>query len=143
MIVELALDTIDAGRLIEHVTKPSKGGVCTFHGVVRNNADGRRVEKLVYAAYESMALAQMKAIVDAVLVRWESCEVALVHRTGELQIGEASIVIAVGAPHRAEAFAACRYIIERVKTTVPIWKKEYFDDGSVWVEPAAFQPIVE
>lgn len=143
MIVELVQKPIDAGRLLAHVTKPSNGAVCTFHGVVRDNAAGRTVEKLVYEAYESMALSQMRAIVDAVLVRWDSCEVALVHRMGELQIGEASIVIAVGAPHRAEAFAACRYIIERVKTMVPIWKKEFFKDGSVWVEPVACQPSAE
>ena len=135
MIVELTVEEIDVSRLILHVTRPGNGAVYTFHGVVRDNADGRAVTKLYYEAYESMALQQMQSLVDDTVERWPVDDVALVHRTGELQIGEASVVIAVGSPHRAAAFEACRHIIDTLKTTVPIWKREFFDDGSVWVEP--------
>ena len=135
MIVELTVEEIDVSRLILHVTRPGNGAVGTFHGVVRDNADGRAVTKLYYEAYESMALQQMQSLVDDTVERWPVDDVALVHRTGELQIGEASVVIAVGSPHRAAAFEACRHIIDTLKTTVPIWKREFFDDGSVWVEP--------
>ena len=140
MIVELTSDPIDVARLIAHVNKPSNGGICTFLGVVRDNAEGRPVVKLGYEAYESMAVAQMQAIVEEAMQRWDLDAVALSHRTGELQIGEASVAIAVGAPHRAEAFKACRYIIDTLKTRVPIWKKEFFQDGAVWVEPVSSQP---
>jgi molybdopterin synthase catalytic subunit len=139
MIVELTSDPIDVPRLIAHVNKPSNGGICTFLGVVRDNADGRPVVKLGYEAYESMAISQMRAIVEEAAQRWNLDAVALSHRTGELQIGEASVAIAVGAPHRAEAFEACRYIIDTLKTRVPIWKKEFFQDGAVWVEPVSSQ----
>ncbi len=140
MIVELTSDPIDVPRLIAHVNQPSNGGICTFLGVVRDNAEGRPVVKLGYEAYESMAVAQMRTIVEEAMQRWDLDAVALSHRTGELQIGEASVAIAVGAPHRAEAFEACRYIIDTLKTRVPIWKKEFFKDGAVWVEPVSSQP---
>ncbi|MCY3749755.1 MAG: molybdenum cofactor biosynthesis protein MoaE [Chloroflexi bacterium] len=139
MIVELTSDPIDVPRLIDHVNKPSNGGICTFLGVVRDNAEGRPVVKLGYEAYESMAVVQMRAIVEEAIQRWDLDAVALSHRTGELEIGEASVAIAVGAPHRAEAFEACRYIIDTLKTRVPIWKKEFFQDGAVWVEPVSSQ----
>ena len=140
MIVELTSDPIDVPRLIAHVNQPSNGGICTFLGVVRDNAEGRPVVKLGYEAYKSMAVAQMRTIVEEAMQRWDLDAVALSHRTGELQIGEASVAIAVGAPHRAEAFEACRYIIDTLKTRVPIWKKEFFRDGAVWVEPVSSQP---
>ncbi len=139
MIVELTSDPIDVPRLIDHVNQPSNGGICTFLGVVRDNADGRPVVKLGYEAYESMAVAQMRTIVEEAMRRWDLDAVALSHRTGELRIGEASVAIAVGAPHRAEAFEACRFIIDTLKTRVPIWKKEFFQDGAVWVEPVSSQ----
>ena len=143
MIVELTSDPIDVPRLIAHVNQPSNGGICTFLGVVRDNAEGRPVVKLGYEAYESMAVAQMRTIVEDAMQRWDLDAVALSHRTGELQIGEASVAIAVGAPHRAEAFEACRYIIDTLKTRVPIWKKEFFQDGAVWVEPVSSQPATQ
>ncbi len=143
MIVELTSDPIDVPRLIAHVNQPSNGGICTFLGVVRDNAEGRPVVKLGYEAYESMAVAQMRTIVEEAMQRWDLDAVALAHRTGELQIGEASVAIAVGAPHRAEAFEACRYIIDTLKTRVPIWKKEFFRDGAVWVEPVSSQPSAQ
>ena len=140
MIVELTSAPIDVSRLIAYVNTPSNGGICTFLGVVRDNAEGRPVVKLGYEAYASMALSQMRAIVQEAVERWRLDAVALSHRTGELQIGEVSVAIAVGAPHRAEAFEACRYIIDTLKTRVPIWKKEFFQDGAIWVEPVAAQP---
>ena len=135
MIVEITREPIDDARLVAEVNRPGNGGICTFHGVVRDNVDGRPVLKLEYEAYEPMALAKLREIVDGVRERWGITDVALVHRVGELRIGEPSVVIAVGAPHRAEAFEACRYVIDTLKQTVPIWKKEHFEDGEVWVEP--------
>ena len=140
MIVEITREPIDEARLVAEVNRPGNGGICTFHGVVRDNLDGRPVVKLAYEAFEPMALAKLREIVNEVRERWEATDVAVVHRVGELQVGEPSIVIAVGAPHRTEAFAACRYVIDTLKTTVPIWKKEYFEDGAVWVEPVPAQP---
>ena len=137
MIVELTVEEIVVSRLIRHVARPGNGAVCTFHGVVRDNADGRAVTKLYYEAYESMALQQMQSLVEGTVDRWPVDDVALVHRTGELQIGEASVVIAVGSPHRAAAFEACRYIIDRIKEIVPIWKKETGPDGAEWVSEGA------
>jgi molybdopterin synthase catalytic subunit len=142
MIVELTHDPIDVSRLIRHVTNSGNGAVCTFHGIVRDNAEGKAVTKLYYDAYESMALRQMQRLVDEAVGRWAVNDVALVHRTGELQIGESSVVIAVGSPHRAAAFDACRHIIDTLKTTVPIWKQEFFENGSVWVDPAP-QPVTD
>ena len=136
MIVELTHDPIDDARLVAAVNRPGNGGVCTFSGIVRDNADGRPVVKLDYQAYEPMALAKMREIAERVRKRWEGADIAMAHRIGELRIGEASVVIAVGAAHRAEAFQACRYAIDTLKTIVPIWKKEFFADGAVWVEPA-------
>ncbi len=140
MIVELTDAEIDAARLIAAVTQPSNGGVCVFLGVTRDNADGRPVVKLDYQAYASMARAQLRGIAREAVERWGPLDLALAHRTGEVPIGKASVVIAVGAPHRAEAFAACRYLIDTLKTRVPIWKKEFFHDGAVWVEPVSSQP---
>ncbi len=136
MIVEITTDPIDEAAIVRAVNRPDNGGICSFAGIVRDNADGRRVVKLEYEAFESMALAKLHEIVDQVRDRWGDADIAIVHRVGELQIGEASVFIAVGAPHRGEAFEACRFAIDTLKTTVPIWKKEFFEDGAVWVEPA-------
>ena len=137
MNIKLTHEPIDAGALIQRVTRPGNGGICTFHGIVRDNMDGRPVVKLEYEAFEPMALQELERIGRQVEERWGLTDVEIEHRIGELRIGEASVVIAVGAPHRAEAFEACRYIIDTLKTTVPIWKKEWYRDGAVWIEPAA------
>jgi molybdopterin synthase catalytic subunit len=139
MIVQLTREPIDDGRLVAAVNRPGNGGICTFYGVVRDNLDGRPVVKLEYEAFEPMALAKLREITAEVRQRWGIADVALVHRIGEVQVGEPSVVIAVGAPHREEAFAACRHIIDTLKTRVPIWKKEFFEDGAVWVEPVPGQ----
>ncbi|MBM4435892.1 MAG: molybdenum cofactor biosynthesis protein MoaE, partial [Actinobacteria bacterium] len=111
MIVELAAQPIDSSRLIASVSRPSNGGVCVFIGTVRDNADGRAVVKLEYEAFEPMALAKLYAIAQQAAERWGPLDLAISHRVGVLQVGEASVLIAAGAPHRGEAFAACRFII--------------------------------
>jgi molybdopterin synthase catalytic subunit len=116
------------------VANPEAGGVVVFSGVVRNETGGRRVKFLEYEAHAPMAEAKMREIGDTVHARWPGVRaVAMVHRVGRLEIGESSVVIAVSAAHRAEAFEACRYAIDRLKETVPVWKKEHFEDGEVWV----------
>jgi molybdopterin synthase catalytic subunit len=116
------------------VAHPEAGGLVVFSGVVRNETGGRRVKFLEYEAYQPMAEARMREIGQMVRARWPGVKaVAMVHRVGRLEIGEASVIIAVSAAHRAEAFEACRYAIDRLKETVPVWKKEHFEDGEVWV----------
>ena len=116
------------------------GAVATFIGVVRDNNLNRRVTHLEYEAYEPMALKALGQICDEAAREWPGIRLAVHHRTGRLAIGEASIVIAAASPHRAAAFAACRYVIERVKQIVPIWKHEFFDGGEVWIEGATANP---
>ena len=110
------------------------GAVCLFVGVVRDHNDGRRVRYLEYEAYEEMALPLLAEIEADVRRRWPVSEVRLEHRLGRLEIGEASVAVAVSSPHRAEAFAACRHAIDTLKQRVPIWKKEFYADGSAWID---------
>jgi molybdopterin converting factor subunit 1 len=109
------------------------GGVVTFTGAVRGESQGRRVVRLEYEAYTPMAEARLRAIGGEIDGRWPGCRTAILHRVGALSVGEVAVVIAVAAPHRQAAFAACAYAIDRLKQDVPIWKKEVFSDGSVWV----------
>ncbi|PWT83627.1 MAG: hypothetical protein C5B57_06495 [Blastocatellia bacterium] len=118
----------------------SEGAVVTFLGLVRNHNAGRRVRYLEYEAYEPLALRTFEAIVDEARARWSGVRVALHHRVGRLEVGEASVAIAVSSAHRADAYAACRYLIERVKQVVPIWKHEFFEGGDVWIEGATADP---
>lgn len=120
--------------LVRGVTSSGDGGVVTFEGVVRDNARGKRIRYLVYDAYQEMAEQQMASIVAEVQSRWQTENIAIVHRIGRLEIGECSVVVVVACPHRAEAFEACRYAIDTLKSTVPIWKKEVAEDGEEWVE---------
>jgi len=115
-------------------TTPADGAFCLFVGVVRNENAGRAVLHLEYEAFEEMALGLMREIEDAALRSWPVTGVGIVHRLGRLEIGEASVAVAVASPHRAEAFEACRYAIDALKATVPIWKKEFYADGAVWLE---------
>jgi molybdopterin synthase catalytic subunit len=136
-IVRITRDPLDAQAvraLEEAVTARGDGGVVTFQGVVRDNARGKQVRSLEYDAYVEMAEQQMAQIAAEVEARWEDSTVAMVHRIGGLEIGECSVVVAVACPHRAEAFEACRYAIDTLKSTVPIWKKEIYIDGEEWVE---------
>ena len=116
------------------------GAIAMFLGLVRNHNQGRRVQYLEYEAYEPLALKAFARIDDEVRGRWPGMRLALHHRTGRLGIGEASVAIVTASPHRGDAFAACRYVIERVKQIVPVWKREYFEGGDVWIEGATADP---
>ena len=118
----------------------SDGAVTTFLGLVRNHNVGRRVQYLEYEAFEPLAQRVFERIASEVRERWPGALLALHHRTGRLEIGEASVAIAVASPHRGDAFAACRYAIERIKQIAPIWKREVFDGGEVWIEGAVADP---
>lgn len=132
---------LELGALIARVARPKAGGICAFLGVVREENLGRMVDHLVYEAFPGMAEAEMRAIAAEAAERWPGARVAMAHRTGRLAIGEASVAVAASAPHRAEAFAACRHAIDALKARVPIWKKEVWEDGSAWVEGAAPSPL--
>jgi molybdopterin synthase catalytic subunit len=116
------------------------GAVVSFLGLVRNHNVGRRVRHLEYEAFEPLALKAFGRIADEVRERWPGVRLALHHRVGRLEIGETSVAIAAAAAHRADAYAACRYAIERVKQIAPIWKREFFDGGDVWIEGATADP---
>ena len=136
-VVKITRDPLDGAAvraLVDEATHASDGGVVTFEGVVRNHARGKNIRYLEYDAYPEMAEERMNAIAAEVGQHWQTDHVALVHRIGRLEIGECSVVVVVACPHRAEAFEACRYAIDTLKTTAPIWKKEVAEDGEEWVE---------
>ncbi|MEQ1572896.1 MAG: molybdenum cofactor biosynthesis protein MoaE [Vicinamibacterales bacterium] len=116
------------------------GAIASFAGLVRDHNLGRRVRFLEYEAYEPLAIRAMERIVEEARAAWPSARIGLHHRTGRLEIGEASIIIVAASAHRGDAFAACRYAIERVKQIVPIWKREHFEGGDVWLEGAVADP---
>ena len=124
---------IDIKACIDAVMLPGCGGIDVFIGTVRNATRGKTVVQLEFEAYEAMALKEMNKIAEDVLQKWPVQKIVIHHRTGILNIGEVPVVIAVAAAHRAAAFDACRYTIDTLKQTVPIWKKEVFEDGEVWV----------
>jgi MoaE-MoaD fusion protein len=130
----LVRDPIDPVALVRHVRGDSDGAVVTFDGCVRNQSHGRATLYLDYEAYESMALTKIREIAADLHSKFAIDRVAIAHRLGRLHIGETSVFIAVSAPHRAPAFDACRFAIDTLKRTVPIWKKEYFADGAVWAD---------
>jgi molybdopterin synthase catalytic subunit len=130
----LTRNSIDLAAL--HAAEPRDGALCLFAGVVRNENQGRAVLHLEYEAYEDMALPLMEEIARETLARWPVTRVELVHRLGRLEIGEPSVAVAVTAPHRDAAFQACRFAIDALKSRVPIWKREYYADGSAWLEQA-------
>ncbi len=133
-IYQLVRESIDIAELARHVRAPEDGAVVTFDGFVRNQSHSRSTLYLEYEAYESMALAKMREIGAQLHEKYRIHCVAMVHRLGRLEIGETSVFIAVSVPHRAAAFDACRFAIDTLKRTVPIWKKEYFEDGAVWAD---------
>ncbi|WP_108024030.1 molybdenum cofactor biosynthesis protein [Melghirimyces profundicolus] len=128
-------EPLSADRLIQEVTHPYAGAVLTFAGTVREFTRGQRTVSLTYEAYAPMAVKKMEEIGGEIRQRWPDARVAMAHRTGNLEIGEISVLIAVATPHRAEAFEAGRYAIERLKKMVPVWKKEVWEDGSEWKGP--------
>jgi molybdopterin synthase catalytic subunit len=133
-------EPLDPTALAAAVATGSDGAVAMFVGLVRNQNDGRHVLWLEYEAYPGLALKAFEQIAAEAETRWPDARLAIHHRTGRIGIGEASVAIACASAHRAEAFAACRYGIERVKQIAPIWKREYFDGGDVWIEGAAADP---
>lgn len=120
-------------EVVDAVSRVSQGGLVTFTGVVRDHSKGKQVTRLEYEAYAPMAEKKLAEIAEEARVKWPGTEVAVVHRVGVLLPGELAVVIAVSAPHRKEAFRACEHVIDRLKEDVPIWKKEFAEDGEVWV----------
>ena len=133
-VVELVRAPIRTTELTAAAKAPQDGAVVVFDGIVRDNSRGRKTLYLEYEAYEAMALAKMREIAAELRARFPIHRLAMVHRLGRIEIGETSVLIVVSSPHRRAAFDACRYAIDTLKTTVPIWKKEYFADGAVWAE---------
>jgi molybdopterin synthase catalytic subunit/molybdopterin converting factor small subunit len=131
-------EKIDTESVLSKLKQPADGAAVVFEGVVRDNTRGRRTLYLDYEAYEEMALKQMEALAEQALQQFPIRDIAIVHRLGRLEIGETSVLIAVASAHRAAAFDACRWLIDTLKRTVPIWKKEYFEDGAVWADGEPF-----
>jgi molybdopterin synthase catalytic subunit len=139
-VTALTSEPLDLAVLLRAIEAPDVGGVTTFLGVVRDHNQGRKVLHLVYESYDALAERALARILAEAREHWPATRLAIQHRTGKLVIGEASVAIAAASPHRADAFAACRYAIERVKQIVPIWKHEYFEGGDVWIEGATADP---
>lgn len=132
-MIHLTEEPIDVPGMIASVSSEKAGAVDIFVGTVRNKTQGREVVRLEFEAYDSMAVSEMEKIAAEVKENWPVEKIAIHHRKGVLNIGDVAVVIAVSSPHRKEAFEACRYAIDRLKETVPIWKKEIFEDGAIWV----------
>lgn len=133
----LSASRLEVDAVVARVTGPDVGGVVTFIGTVRDQARGRSIDHLEYEAYPEMAEREMQRIIDEAAARFPGARVAIAHRTGHLSVGEIAVVVAAAAPHRAEAFSACRFAIDTLKERVPIWKKEIASDGAYWVDDHA------
>ena len=133
--------SIDLNELVRYVTDPEAGAIATFIGTTRNHNEGRKVIALDYEAYPEMAEKELTRIGEDAAKQWPICRMAIVHRLGPVQIGEASVIIVVSSAHRDAAFAASRFAIEEIKRTVPIWKKEVFEGGEVWIGTQTGQPL--
>jgi molybdopterin synthase catalytic subunit len=133
MKVDLQEKPLSVDEAIAHVSRPGAGGIAVFVGVVRDENDGRAVTKLEYSAYASMAKREMEAIATEIEKELDGVRVCALHRIGELVVGDAAVVCVASAPHRGEAFKACRLLIDRIKERVPIWKRETGPDGAAWV----------
>jgi molybdopterin synthase catalytic subunit len=131
--IRIVRDRVDVAALEAAVADPRAGAICTFVGTTRENNVGRKVLRLEYEAYEAMALSEIRKLAIEATQRWDITRIAITHRIGVVEIGETSVAIAVSAPHRAEAFEACRFAIDTLKEIVPIWKKEHFEGGEVWI----------
>ncbi len=132
-MIEIVRTKIDVEAVIKSVEDHSAGGIDVFIGTTRNFSNGKEVLSLAYEAYEPMAMKKMHEIAQEAQHRWSVKKISIVHRVGKVKIGEASVVIAVSSVHRNEAFEACRFLIDSLKKVVPIWKKEVFKDGEIWV----------
>ncbi len=138
MRVELMREEIPAHEIVSSMKAGADGAVCVFDGIVRDNSRGRETLHLDYEAYEEMALKQMNELAAAAIVQFGVRDVALVHRLGRLMVGETSVLIVVASAHRGAAFEACRWLIDTLKKTVPVWKREQFVDGAVWADGEPF-----
>jgi molybdopterin synthase catalytic subunit len=132
---------INLQELVDCVTDPEAGAIATFIGTTRNNNEGRKVIALDYEAYPDMAEKELTRLGEEARRKWQICRMAIVHRVGPVQITEPSVMIAVSAAHREAAFAACRFAIEEIKRTVPIWKKEVYEGGEIWIGTQSGQPL--
>ncbi len=132
-LVEIQDTPLVPGEVIKNISSPRCGAIDVFIGTVRNHTKGKRVIRLDFEAYDKMAIKEMKKIIQQARSQWPVEHMAMVHRTGKLQIGDIAVIIAVSTPHRSASFAACQFAIDTLKETVPIWKKEIFEDGEVWV----------
>lgn len=138
MTVEIIDGVIPTAEIVAGLKAGPDGAVCVFDGIVRDNTRGRKTLYLDYEAYREMALSQMNALAAEAVAKFGVRDVAVVHRLGRLQVGESSVLVAVGSAHRGAAFDACRWLIDTLKKTVPIWKKEQFVDGAVWADGEPF-----
>jgi molybdopterin converting factor subunit 1 len=136
--IEIVDEAIDADAIVRSLKAGSDGAVCVFDGIVRDNTRGRKTLHLDYEAYREMALAQMQKLASEAVAKFGVRDVAMVHRLGRLEVGETSVLIVVASAHRAAAFDACRWLIDTLKKTVPIWKRETFADGAVWADGEPF-----
>jgi MoaE-MoaD fusion protein len=136
--VRLVHERIVPHDIVPRLEKPEDGAIVIFDGIVRNSSRGRRTLYLDYEAYEQMALKELQELANQALQKFAIRNVAMIHRLGRIEIGESSVLIAVFSAHRAAAFDACRWVIDTLKRTVPIWKKEYFEDGVVWADGEPF-----
>lgn len=134
MLVEITAEPLAPEPFLQHVRRDDSGAVALFLGVVRDNSHGRRVLYLEYDAYPEMAERKLREVAEEAQARWPITDIAIAHRTGRLEIGETSLLVAVSSPHRHDAFAACHHIVNRIKEIVPIWKKEVWEGGEGWVE---------
>ncbi|CAA6671197.1 unnamed protein product [Spirodela intermedia] len=137
-IVEASSGELDVGRYVSFVRDPSCGAIATFEGTTRDTFEGRRVVELRYEAYVPMALRQLRQICAAARSRWAVERLAVAHRLGRVAVAEASVFVAASSVHRAEALAACEFLIDEVKASVPIWKKEVYENGEIWKENREF-----
>ena len=133
IVTGLSSEPLDVGGLVDKIRAPGCGGLVVFEGSTRSPSDGREVVRLSYEAWGARAQAQLDEIAHDARARWNLCGVVAMHRIGDVPIGETSVVVAASAPHRAEAFEAARWLIDTLKATVAIWKKEVFADGEAWV----------
>jgi len=132
--IEITAGPLAPEPFLQHVRRDDSGAVALFLGVVRDNSHGRRVLYLEYDAYPEMAERKLREVAEEAQARWPITDIAIAHRTGRLEIGETSLLVAVSSPHRHDAFAACHHIVDRIKEVVPIWKKEVWEGGEAWIE---------
>ena len=138
MRVEIVDGIIPSGEIVARLKAGADGAVCVFDGIVRDNTRGRKTLHLDYEAYREMALSQMKGLAEEAIAKFGVRDVAMVHRLGRLHVGETSVLVAVASAHRGAAFDACRWLIDTLKKTVPIWKREQFVDGALWADGEPF-----